>query len=230
MWAKLFHCLFILLRWCLVSAKGQKWSRYRSTHCSGVHFCMEHLEVGIDGHWAWIYLYLFALLSKLVVFQSSSDEKQQQQWSQSAAKMAAAALGHSGKKSLLSGKALILIIKIMIVCKVKFIPIAAHKLYNVQPSCSCVHSPCSMSGYWWSGGRAEDRCWQGERQKQCKLFGRSLPSLSQEMLCSQLRNCASYPRLPLLKLQNLRRLGAKWPKNLKAFSKKKFLKVFSPKV
>ena len=57
--------------------------------------------------------------------------------------MAAAALGHSGKKSLLSGKALILIIKIMIMCKVKFIPIAAHKLYNVQPSCSLstVHVP-----------------------------------------------------------------------------------------
>ena len=166
---------------------------------------------------------LFALLSKLVVFQSSNDEKQQQQWSQSAAKMAAAALGHSGKKSLLSGKALILIIKIMI----KFIPNAAHKLSNPPVG---AHSTCSTSGYWWSGGRAEDRCWQGERQKQCKLFGRSLPSLSQEMLCLQLRNCASYPRLPLLKLHNLRRLGAKWPENLKAFSKKKFLKVFSPKV
>ena len=51
--------------------------------------------------------------------------------------MAAAALGHSGKKSLLSGKALILIIKIMIM----FIPIAAHKLSNVQPSTLHVPRP-----------------------------------------------------------------------------------------
>ena len=118
--------------------------------------------------------------------------------------MAAAALGHSGKKSLLSGKALILIIKIMIM----FIPIAAHKLYNVQPSCSlsAVHVPRPDIDE--VAGGLETDADKGKGKNNASSLEDHCP-LSLSRCSAHNCTCASYPRLPPLKLQNLRRLGAK---------------------